>query len=332
MRSAPYPKSVITPSASSSRRPCISKNGVPKAFSIQHTPQAVYAASVLKIPCGAYYFTVIFMKRNLLTLLFAVLFVLCLVKSDAVATESAAYLRLCGLRVVPSLFVFSVLCSVLCQSPCFFRLCALPYFGAETAVLLIGMLGGFPLGATAVVALYESGAVSKRQAEYLCAFCNNPSLSFIVGYVGAAEGRRMSITLALLCAASAVLIALVLKRFYLRGGERLLAFVPIRPAEKPTAKILAEGCAAMLSVCGCIVFFGSIGALLPRPLSGFLELCGGISRSTNPVYTAALVGFSGVSVIMQIATVCGGRFSLKPFVVSKLFQSVFMAFGAYICL
>lgn len=272
------------------------------------------------------------MKRNILTLLFAVLFVLCLAKSSSVAAESAAYLRLCGLRVVPSLFVFSVLCSVLCRSDCFFKLCALPYFGAETAVLLIGLLGGFPLGATAVVTLYESGAVSKRQAAYLCAFCNNPSLSFIVGYVGAAEGRRTSITLALLCTASAVLTALVLKRFYLRGGERMLTFAPIRQAEKPVTKILAEGCGTMLSVCGCIVFFGSIGALLPKPLSGFLEICGGISRSTSTVYTAALLGFSGVSVIMQIATVCDGRFSLKPFVLSKLFQSAFMAFGAYICI
>lgn len=272
------------------------------------------------------------MKRNLLTLLFAVLFVLCLVKSDAVAAESAAYLRLCGLRVVPSLFVFSVLCSVLCQSPCFLRLCALPCFGTEAAVLLMGMLGGFPLGAAAVVTLYENGALSKRQAAYLCAFCNNPSLSFIVGYVGAAAGRRVSIVLALLCAVSALLVALACKRFYLRGDERRLSPAPIQPAEKPVTKILAENCVTMLSVCGCIVFFGSIGALLPRPLSGFLELCGGISRSTSPVYTAALIGFSGVSVIMQIATVCGGRFSLMPFVVSKLFQGAFMALGAYICL
>jgi len=50
----------------------------------------------------------------------------------------------------------------------------------EAALLAMGMLGGFPLGAAVAVELYDNGAVDKRQAEYLCAFTNNPSLSFSV--------------------------------------------------------------------------------------------------------------------------------------------------------
>ena len=286
---------------------------------------------------------------GVLSLCSAVLFVFCLAESTKVAAASAFYLKLCAVRVVPALFVFSVLCGVICSSPVFSRLCSLPLFGAEAAVLTMGLLGGFPLGASAALTLYENGSVTKRQAEYLavvyrklrrrragqqkeylCAFSNNPSLSFTVSYAGGVLGsRRTGLLLAALTAASAALCALLLRYILLKGDERSFKGVSPQIRPKSFSAVLSSSCVSMLTVCGCIVFFGSISALFPDCIKGFFELSGGISGVKSPVFAAVLLGFSGLSVMLQVYAVCDGRLSVKPFLLSKLLQSALMGAAAY---
>ena len=64
-------------------------------------------------------------------------------------------------------------------------------------------------------------------------------------------------------------------------------------------------------------------------LCGFLEMTGGISRASaltgdmGLILTAALAGWSGLSVHLQIMTLCGGRgLSFKPYLIAKAFQGV----------
>lgn len=262
-----------------------------------------------------------------------VLFVLCIANSEAVIEQSRYYLRLCAVNVVPSLFVFSVLCGVICSGSAFYRLCALPLFGTEAAVLTIGLLGGFPLGADVSCRLYENGAVTKKQAQYLCAFTNTPSLSFTVGLVGSVLGsKRLGLLLFLLVVASALLTAIVLKLFYLKDGERDIRINPLFCKPKSLPQVIKDSCISMISVSGCIVFFGSIAVLFPRNVSGFFEISGGVCDSRSVTQAAILLGFSGLSVMMQISAVCGGRISSFPFVLSKLFQSAFMGAAAYFLL
>lgn len=264
-------------------------------------------------------------------LLAAVLFVYCLLNSGAVAEGSRVYLRLCGERVIPALFVFSVLSALVCRSRLFYRLCGIfPAFGTEGALLCLGMLGGFPLGASVAVQLYDSGLISKRQGEYLCAFTNNPSVPFIVSYAGGVLGStRTGVKLALLTFGCALLTALVLRFILLPKGERdiRLSAAPLPPIQPAAA--LRECSTTMLLICGCVVFFGSLATLTPRGISGFLELSGGIARCRTEVEAAVLMGFSGISVFFQVAAICGGRLSTAPYFAAKLMQSALMGVGAY---
>lgn len=267
---------------------------------------------------------------HIFTACLAAVFVLCLANSAEIAAQSAYYLRLCAVRVVPSLFVFSVLCSVICSSPLFYGLCSLPFFGTEAAVLLMGVLGGFPLGASAATELYDSGALTKRQAEYLCSFTNNPSLSFVISYAGGIlESRRTGLILALLTVASAVLTALIFRFVFLKKGERALAARPSAARPKSFARAVSDGCLTMLTVSGCIVFFGGISVLFPSWLRGFLELSGGISAVKDPISAAVLLGFSGLSVFLQVYAVCAEKLSVKPFIAAKITQSAIMGVFAY---
>ncbi len=274
------------------------------------------------------------MKANTFSHIFtavcAVMFAFCLFNSAQIAAQSVYYLKLCAAKVIPALFVYSVLCSVICQSTLFFKLCAVPWFGTEAAVLALGLLGGFPLGATVSAELYDNGVISKKQAEYLCSFTNNPSLSFIISYTGAVLGsKRIAVSLALLTVASAMLTALIMKYTYLNKNERLIILPRRAVNTKSFARIITDSCYTLLTVCGCIVFFGSISVLFPEYLRGFFELSGGISACTEPVSAAVLLGFSGLSVMLQIAAVCDKRLSLKPYAVSKLAQSAIMGIFAY---
>ncbi len=56
--------------------------------------------------------------------------------------------------------------------------------GAVAAALLSGLLGGYPLGAAAVAQLYESGRITKEDAQSALCFCDNTGPAFAVAALG----------------------------------------------------------------------------------------------------------------------------------------------------
>ena len=265
-------------------------------------------------------------------------FVLCLIRSEAVASCSRDYLLLCAQSVVPSLFVFSVLAAVICSRAGFYRVCRrIPFAGTEAAVLLMGLLGGFPLGAVISVQLYREKCVSKRQAEYLCSFTNNAGISFIVSYAGGVLGNaKTGAVLAVLTLFSSVLCGIIFKRLMLVPEERRIMPDLRVTAAKSLPLAIAESSRSMLTICGCIVFFGCLGSALAVSAGfsfpfaiGLLELSGGIAACTTVTQAAALIGFSGLSVLCQVAAVCGGALSVRPYLAAKIVQSAVMTALAY---
>lgn len=105
----------------------------------------------------------------------------------------------------------------------------------------------------------------------------------------------------------------------------------------------------MLTVCAYVIFFSAITGALGSMMGdgsgsgigemgytlfyGFLELTGGISEaatltSWEPaiVLTAAIAGWSGLSVHCQVLTLCGGRgLSFRPYLFAKAAQGVLCA-------
>ncbi len=275
------------------------------------------------------------LKRNVVFLSATTIFIYCMFHSEAVARLSYDYLMLCTRSVVPSLFVFSVLTRLICYDELFFKLCSLfPRAGAEGMLLLAGILGGFPLGASVSMGLYEGGHITKKQAEYLCSFTNNPSLTFMISYVGLRLGNSFyGAVLALICFISSVVCATV-TRSLLPKSERHILPPSVSLTGRGISAAISESLRSMAAICGCVIFFGCMGGLLPSGappiLRGFLELTSGISVCSSPVKAAMLLGFSGVSVVFQVAAVTRGRLSLKPYLLSKLLQSALMGGAAHI--
>jgi sporulation integral membrane protein YlbJ len=95
--------------------------------------------------------------------------------------------------VLPALLPFMIFSGVLMRlgaasvigrllSPFVGRLLKLSENGCYA--LVIGWLSGYPLGAKTSADLYESGEISKEEAQYLLTFCNNASPMFLTEYMG----------------------------------------------------------------------------------------------------------------------------------------------------
>ena len=56
--------------------------------------------------------------------------------------------------------------------------------GAGASALLIGLTGGYPLGAAYIADMERQGSITASEGERLLGFCNNSGPAFIIGAVG----------------------------------------------------------------------------------------------------------------------------------------------------
>ena len=178
---------------------------------------------------------------------------------------------------------------------------------------LLGALGGYPMGAATVGQLCREGALSRREAASLLGCCNNAGPAFILGIAGAVFSPR-SCGLALW--AIHLLTAAGLFLLLGRGGTGTRVGAEAPPSF-PAAFVAAvgRGAGAMVNIGGFVVLFSVVTALLERVIPsalvlGAVELTCGVARLPDSpvgfVTAAALLGWGGVSVHCQTATVLEG--------------------------
>ena len=127
-------------------------------------------------------------KHSKSILLPGIFFLLLIIGSNTAAKGAAEGITQCVQVIIPSLFpFFFVSCwfnSKLLGAPLPFlnllgRLLSLPK-GSES-VLLMGLLGGYPVGAKTITDAYDSNTISRNTAHILLGYCNNAGPAFIFG-------------------------------------------------------------------------------------------------------------------------------------------------------
>lgn len=264
-------------------------------------------------------------------------------------------ISLCLASVIPALFPFFVAAQLLtalgaaevlgrAAGPLFRRLFGID--GAGAAAFLLGLLGGYPVGAKAAGSLVRQGLLSPEDGARLLTFCNNAGPAFILGIVGGGvfHSPRAGVWLYLLHAASATAVGLLLCRAGGRKPPTVPRTAPAVPVKKPTASLAAafieavqSGVRAMAGVCGFVIFFlvllrlaeEALGSLPPLA-AGLLELTNGILRLTPDrrgfITAAGLLGWGGLSVHGQTAAVLGGSgVSLRRYLPAKALQGALSA-------
>ena len=295
-------------------------------------------------------------------------FVWLLLDAGAVRDAAREGLALCGSTVVPSLFPFLVVTSLLVSQG--FGTWAAPLFsglmtplyrlpGQAGGALALGLLGRYPVGARTAAELYRAGTLTRGEAERLLGFCNNANPAFFLGVLGAGvfHSARVGTWLLLIHILSALLTGLCF-----RGGRRTgdgdawragnasrngnvsadgsaLRREPPPVVQEPEpffpafVGAVGSGAAAMVRVCGFVVFF-YVAALPLRELGGphALWLAGTVELfSLLPLLTPDHVGFiaaavfsgwGGLSVLGQTAAVLDGSgLSARNCVLGKAVQA-----------
>ena len=157
-----------------------------------------------------------------------------LTDAGRVRAAAAEALTLCGESVIPALFPFLAVSGLLVSmgfgewiSPLFAGLMG-PLFrlpGQASSALLLGLVGGYPIGARTAADLYRQGLLTAGEAERLLAFCNNSNPVFLISVlgVGVFGSVRAGVWLWLIHLLSALLTGLVVEYFVRRLSRPLTA-------------------------------------------------------------------------------------------------------------
>ena len=269
--------------------------------------------------------------------------------ADARAVRAAAgeALALCAGTVVPALFPFLVVSKLLVslgigRSP---RLAGLmtPLFrlpGAAGAALILGLIGGYPIGTRTAADLYRQGCLTREEAQRLLTFCNNSNPVFLISVLGGVfGGGRAGVWLWLIHLLSALLVGLAF-----RGGGRTAPrqvppprLVPCPAFASAFVAAVRDAAAGTVSLCGFVTLFyvlakplSSLGGHLAPALVGLVELFS-LTPLLPPdrlgfVLAAWCSGWGGLSVLAQTAAALEGTgLPLEPCVKGKALQGLLSA-------
>ncbi len=294
------------------------------------------------------------MKKAVFYITVILLIMLILIRSEYVILFAKDSMNMCYELIIPTLFPFFVCSGLLIYSGFgtflarFSQKIMRPLFNvapAGSAAFVLGIISGFPLGAITAVQLYRSGNISKSEAERLLAFCNNSGPLFIIGSIGTAiYGKPMwGAALYGIHILSSIIVG-IMYRFYNKNKHTAppthLNTIELTLPEV-FSRALSESAKNIITVCFSIIFFSAVSrallanthlpAALDALVSGLFEFSTGTLKTSMLSYslyekfiiTSFIMGFSGLSVHIQVMAVTSGSgLSLKPYISGKILHGI----------
>ncbi|MBS5144205.1 MAG: hypothetical protein KHY89_01635 [Butyricicoccus pullicaecorum] len=302
-------------------------------------------------------------------------FFLVLPHASAAAQGVEEGLQIACSMAIPSLFPFFVLSGLLIRTgavqklgnwcaPLLRRLYGLP--GESAGPLLLGLIGGYPIGAQAAYELYQAGTLSRTETEELLGFCNNTGPAFLVGVCGAGLCGSIKIGLFLygIHIVTALLTGLLLPHHTAQHRQALHRSLPanvsfsaslVASAEQAGRSCLKITVFIMLfsmlrhvleaagvftlapMLCAPLLWFLGAPAAAAAPLlTGLLEMTSGLvllpescGHALLPAMSM-LVGFGGCSVLCQTTAVMNGL-SVRRVLYGKALHGLLAAALTILC-
>lgn len=249
-------------------------------------------------------------------------------------------IQLCLNTLIPSLFPFCVISVLLTGNlpdkplPILnpvSRFCRIP--AGCASLLLIGWLGGYPVGAQNVATAQRNGALRHEDASRMVIFCNNPGPAFIFGMLGPLFPDQKIPWLIW----GSILCGSLLTAHLIPGGNSLMRDLPPKTASTfPDA--IHSAIISMATICANVLFlrmvleflsnwlFFAISDILTVLISGILEVSNGcilLHKIANPsvrcLMATGLLSFGGICVWLQTLSVCG-NLNIKGYLKWKLVQ------------
>ena len=264
-----------------------------------------------------------------------------------VAMDGSKYgIQLWLTQLIPTLLPCFVLTGILQEHA--------PAVSGKKSYLLLGILCGYPVGASLVTSQYSKNLLSRKQAYFYLGFVNAPSPSFVLLFCGSLTLGLTpveSFELFALLLASSVMGSIVFSLFYSPRKTSLLPVSPICPPS-PTAhsleKIILRSfktlCLIGFYVCFCSILNQLIFYLIPCPswfqslLGGLMEITYGmsvlqalsISLQRKRILALSLLAFGGISALLQTSSILyKAELSLIPYLICKITNGIIAALLGY---
>ncbi len=238
-------------------------------------------------------------------------------------------LALCANVIIPSLFPFFVLSSLVIQTGLASYAGRLmepvmrPLFnvsGECSVALVLGFIGGYPIGAKTVISLYNSKRCTKSEAERLLAFVNNSGPAFILGAVGAGifSSGKVGLLLYFAHALASVCVGILFRGWGKNATSPIKIDVAHQSVRPPLYAAFVDAvkssCSSIINICGFVIFFTVFIRILH--LTGFMSVVSGVLGTL-----LSPLGFDSVwaeRLITGLMEISSGVWTLKDF--SSQFQ------------
>lgn len=250
----------------------------------------------------------------------------CLILDSHAAAQAASGAINLSLRtVVPSLFPMFVLSGLLVDGLAGTKSRALSLLEGflclpkgSGSLFLLGMVGGFPVGAQCIVQAVDGESLSREDGQRMLGFCNNCSPAFLFGILGSVlAGGYAPWMVFLVQLESAMMVAILWPS---QSGNEMT----IQAKQVSLPKAVSRAVRSMVSVCAWMVLAGVMTGFLdrwlfpilpipvPEMLAGLMELTTGVLGLTAVsheggrfILCCTFVCFGSASVLLQIQSIAG---------------------------
>lgn len=206
--------------------------------------------------------------------------------------------------------------------------------------MLMGFLCGFPMGAKTVQELYTRQMITKQEADYLLAFCNNIGPVYFISFVLPLLQRQRILPYVFGMYGIPLLYGLFLRyTFFGSMQEKTITATEVYLNKISFFRELDDAISAsvqsILSLGGYMILFNLFNLLPhilmrkePIFLAPLLEISGGLSmlQAKAPLYTLLLLPFGGLSCIAQTySCLKGTSLSIAKYTLHKIILVVLTA-------
>lgn len=266
-----------------------------------------------------------------------------LIAQSPIAAQAAQEgLLLCGKQLVPALFPFFVVSSLFLGQQGAHLLAAplKPLAGIlglksrqAPLILFLSWVGGYGVCAKMVRDSLVKNQLTYREAQLLLLAGTTSSPGFVIGAVGGAllGNPELGIYLYLACLVGNLACCLLWRLFL--PLEKSIEVQPDQASPATLSQSIQGAVQACLTICGCVVFFRVIGALITELLgmdrtgnallAGLLEISSGcaalaaLTGSLSIYGCCAALSLLSISVFCQMSSLLEHRCSLTSLIISR---------------
>lgn len=269
--------------------------------------------------------------------------ILTLIYSENVSYAIINSLERCLKIVIPSLFAFMVISSVIIRSG-LHRYFSKPFKFVSNHILhinenlfsvfLMSFTGGYPIGAKNLTELYDNSDISKKEAERMLGFCYMPSPSFVIGISSVLYSSKNAGVIIYFSILISTILFAIISGIFRKQKTEIKSTEKIKISSETIISSIESSAISLFKICIMIVFSSVIIVFIEIAITWFdidknisvmINSLIEITNLTNieqdmfgflPIITA-LFSFGGISVIMQIKAITTNRFSFKNFFISR---------------